>query len=142
MLIEEGVIHRGRLPRWITPSEICKILYILPKPISLIALLFIQNNSQFENKLKHAYLHLDSACLEDKGCLGLQIYSKQQSLSDEWSSCYVFRQQFVVKRVKFSADCLAIFLFTTTTTQPRPQVFMVNGSLTCNCAALLTSSDD
>ena len=147
MLIKEGVIHRGRLPRWITPSEICKVLYILPKPNSLIALLFIQNNSQFENKLKHAYLrqsqvHLDSACLEDKGCSGLQIYSKQQTLSVELSSCYVFRQQFVVKRVKCSADCSAIFLFTTTTTQPRPQVFTVNGSLTCNCAALLTSLVD
>ena len=33
--------------RWITLSEICLILYILRKPNSLIALLFIQNNSQF-----------------------------------------------------------------------------------------------
>ena len=32
-------------PRWITPSEICVILHILRKPNSLIALLFIQNNS-------------------------------------------------------------------------------------------------
>ena len=24
--IKEGVIHRGRRPRWITPSEICRIL--------------------------------------------------------------------------------------------------------------------
>ena len=32
-------------PRWITPSEICLILHILRKPNSLIALLFIQNNS-------------------------------------------------------------------------------------------------
>ena len=30
-------------------------------------------------------------------------------------------------------------LLTTKTTQPRPQVFSVNGSLTCNFAALLTS---
>ena len=27
--IKEGVIHRGRRPRWITPFEICRILYIL-----------------------------------------------------------------------------------------------------------------
>ena len=27
--IKEGVIHRGRKPRWITPSEICRILHIL-----------------------------------------------------------------------------------------------------------------
>ena len=38
--IEEGV-----WPRWITPSEICLILHILQKPNSLIASLFIQNNS-------------------------------------------------------------------------------------------------
>jgi len=30
-------------PRWITPSEICRILHILRKPNSIIALLFIQN---------------------------------------------------------------------------------------------------
>ena len=40
--IKEGVIHRGRRPRWITPSEICRILHILRKPTSIIALLFIQ----------------------------------------------------------------------------------------------------
>ena len=44
-------------PRWITPSEICIIiLHILRKSNSLIALLFIQNNSLFKNKLKQAYL--------------------------------------------------------------------------------------
>ena len=39
--VEEGVIHRGRRPRWITPSEICRIHHILWKPNSIIALLFI-----------------------------------------------------------------------------------------------------
>ena len=33
----------------------------------------------------------------------------------------------------------AIFVFTTETTQPRPQVFSVNGALTCKEAVLLTS---
>jgi len=41
--VEESVIHRGRRPKWITPSEICRILHILRKPNSIIALLFIQN---------------------------------------------------------------------------------------------------
>ena len=45
--IKEGVIHRRRRPRWITPSEICRILHILRKPNSIIALLFIQNISSF-----------------------------------------------------------------------------------------------
>ena len=36
----------------------------------------------------------------------------------------------------------SIFHFTTKTTQPHPKVFSVNGALTCNCAALLTSLVD
>ena len=48
--VDQGVL------RWITPSEICIILHILLKLNSIIALLFIQNNSKFKNKLKHAYL--------------------------------------------------------------------------------------
>ena len=45
--IKEGVVHRGRRPKWITLSEICRILHILWKPNSIIALLFIQNISSF-----------------------------------------------------------------------------------------------
>ena len=51
--IKEGVIHRGRRPRWITPSEICRILHIQQKPNSIIALLFIQNISQFLKEFHH-----------------------------------------------------------------------------------------
>ena len=51
--IKEGVIHRGRRPRWITPSEVCRILYILRKPNSIIALLFIQNISSFLKEFRH-----------------------------------------------------------------------------------------
>ena len=51
--IEEGVIHRGRRPRWITPSEICRILHILRKPNSIIASLFIQNISPFLKEFHH-----------------------------------------------------------------------------------------
>ena len=54
---EEDVIHRARRLRWITPSSsICRILHILRKPNSIIVLLFLQNNSKFKNKLKHANL--------------------------------------------------------------------------------------
>ena len=48
--IKEGVIHRDRRPRWITPFEICRVLHILRKPNSIIALLFIQNISLFDLK--------------------------------------------------------------------------------------------
>ena len=135
MQVEEGVVHRGRRPRWITHSSICIILFILRKANSLIALLFIQNNSQFKNMLTFVDVKFTSIVhvQKIKGCSRLQIYSKQQMLSVELSSYYVFGQQFVKKGVKCSADCSAIFLFTTTkTTQLRPQVFSVNGSLTCN----------
>ena len=39
-----------------------------------------------------------------------------------------------------TSEMSAIFVFTTKTTQPRPQLFSVNGALTCKKAALLTSS--
>ena len=35
---KEGVIHRGRRLRWITPSEICRILHTLRNLTSIIAL--------------------------------------------------------------------------------------------------------
>ena len=41
----------------------------------------------------------------------------------------------LLKRVK----CPPFFKFTTKTTQPRPQVFSVNGALNCTNAAFLTS---
>ena len=51
--IREGVIHRGHRPRWITPLEICRCLHILRKPNSIIALLFIQNTSEFLKEFHH-----------------------------------------------------------------------------------------
>ena len=51
--IKEDVIHRGRRARWITPSEICRLLHILRKPNSIIALLFIQNISSFLKGFRH-----------------------------------------------------------------------------------------
>ena len=51
--IKEGVIYRGWRPRWTTPSEICRILHILQKLNSIIALLFIQNISSFLKEFHH-----------------------------------------------------------------------------------------
>ena len=45
--------QRPKAPRWITPSEIWRILHILRKPNSIIALLFIQNISSFLNEFCH-----------------------------------------------------------------------------------------
>ena len=41
-----------------------------------------------------------------------------------------------------TSEIFATFVFTTRTSQPRPQLFLVNGALTCKEAALLTSSLD
>ena len=118
--IEEGVIHRGRSRKWITPSEICRILHILRQSNSIIALLFIQNNSNFKNKLKMltsvhvkftSIVHLFREIQYLKVCSGLQIYSKQQMLPVELTSrcsCYVFRQYLAVKRVQCPPDGSAI----------------------------------
>ena len=88
-------------------DRICRILHILRKPNSIIVLLFLQNNSKFKNKLKHANLgrckfisikHLYREVQE--------IYSQQQMLSVELFSCCscdVFGQYFEVQRVKCSA---------------------------------------
>ena len=50
---KEGVIHRGRRPRWIIPSEICRVLHILRKPNFINCLLFIQNISPFLKEFRH-----------------------------------------------------------------------------------------
>ena len=60
--IKEGVIHRGRRLRWITPSKIYRILNILQKPnsIIIIALLFIQNIFPFLKEFCHFALCFSS----------------------------------------------------------------------------------
>ena len=54
--IKKGVIHRGRRPRWITSSEICRILHIPRKPNSIIALLFIQNNNNNNHNNNNGFI--------------------------------------------------------------------------------------
>ena len=135
MEIEEGVIRRGRRPTRITPSEISIILHMIRKPNSIIVLLFIQNNSQFKNKAKTC---LPPSMLSSYSIVHVQSYSALQILSKQEMSpfklcscccCHVFSYNFaqflLLKRVK----CPLIFVFTTRTTQPRPQVFWVNGAL-------------
>ena len=107
MQIEESVIHRGRRPRWITSSEICLILHILRKPNSLIALLFIQNNSQFKNIAKiclPASMLSLSSIVYVQVCPAPQIFSKQQMSPSELSSCcfcYVFSHYFAQFQLQF-----------------------------------------
>ena len=111
-------------PRWITPSEICRILRIPRKPNSIIVLLFLQNNSKFKNKLKHA--NLGRCKFIPIGLQGLAVLAMFLDNISPWNEYNVPRQ-------------FRYFVLTTKTTQPRPLVFSVNGSITCNQAALLTS---
>ena len=130
---------------YITPSEISIILHMIQKPNSIIVLLFIQNNSQFKNIAKTCLppsMLSSPSIVHVQGCSAPQIFSKQQMSPFELSSCcschvfsYFFAQFLLLKRVK----CPPFFVFTTKTTQPRPQVFSVNGALTCKNAAVLTS---
>ena len=107
--------------------------------------IFIQNNSQFKNIAKTSLppsMLSSSSIAHVQGCSAPQIFSKQQMSPFELSSCcschvfsYFFAQFLLLKRVK----CPPFFVFTTKTTQPRSQVFSVNGALTCKNAAFLTS---
>ena len=101
--IEEGVIHQGRRPRWITPSEICLILHILRKPNSLIALLFIRSNSQFKNIAKTC-LPASSSIVYVQVCPASQIFYKQQMSPSQLSSCcfcHVFSYYFAQFQLQF-----------------------------------------
>ena len=88
------------------------------------------------------FMHIfDSA----QGCSAPQIFCKQQMSTFELFSCcschvfsYFFAQFLLLKRVK----CRPFLFSQPKQPQPRPQVFSVNGALTCKEAALLTSSVD
>ena len=90
-----------------TPSEICLILHILRKPNSLIALLFIQNNSQFKNIAKTflpASMLSSSSIAYGKVFPAPQIFSKQQMQPSKLSSCcfcYVFSHYFAQFQLQF-----------------------------------------
>ena len=143
---DRGCYPSKRRPRRITlPSEISIILHMIRKPNSIFFLLFIQNNSQFKSKAKTCLppsMLSSPSIAHVQGCSAPQIFSKQQMSPFELSSCcschvfsYFFAQFLLLKRVK----CPPFFVFTTKTTQTRPQVFSVNGALTCKNAAFLTS---
>ena len=138
---------RGGSYRRITPSEISIILHMIRKPNSIIVLLFIQNNSQFKNKAKTS---LPPSMLSSPSIVHVQsrsapqIFSKQQmspSPLELYSccSCHVFSYNFAQFLLLKLVKCAPFFVFTSETTHPRPQVFSVNGALTCKNAAFLTS---
>ena len=148
MEIEEGVNRRYRRPRQITPSRVSIILHMTRKPNSIFVLLFIQNNYQFTGNIAKTCLPppmlSSSSIVHVQSCSAPQIFSKQQMSPFELSSCcscHVFSYYFA-QFLLLTGEMSAIFVFTTKTTQPRPQIFSVNCPLTCKKVALLTSSVD
>ena len=136
-------LWRSRRVLSITPSEISIILHIIRKLNSITVLLFVQNNSQLKNEAKTCLspsMLSSPSIVHVQGCSAPQIFSKQQMSSFKLCSClvftsYIFAQFLLLKQVK----CVPFFVFTTKTTQPRPQVFSFNSALTCKNAAFLTS---
>ena len=61
--ISEGVIHRGLRPRWITLSSTCRILHILRKPHSIIAIYYVGVNQSINQASKQAIIQSKSRLL-------------------------------------------------------------------------------
>ena len=98
--------------------------------------------------LKHAYLHrsIDVNFIFDTARLVLFSSANILQIADGtlrvvsllFLPC--FKLLFRLILTLETSEMSAIFVWTTKTTQPRPQVFSVDGALTCKKAALLTSS--
>ena len=132
MEIEEGVIRRGRRPRRITPSQISIILHMIRKPNSIIVFYSFKIIPSLKITLKHAYLHRCQVHLRQCTFRVVQLRKYSPNSRCRPLRCvlavfsYNFAQFLPLKRVK----CPSFFVFTPKTTQPRPQVFSVNGALT------------
>ena len=116
---------------WVGYEEFCKLRRVLSTEVTYTlldlqnssyptkaefnnCLLFLQNNSKFKNKLKHANLgrckHIDNASLSglSLGAWSLLRSANILQIADVvrrvifFCSCDVFRQYFAVKRVKCS----------------------------------------
>ena len=112
-------------------TEICSIFHMLRKPNSLIALLFIQNNSKFKN-MAETYLPASmlnsSSIVYVEVCPVPQVFSKEQMSPPELSSCcfcHVFSYYSSCSSYSWQEWNVRHFFFTTKTTQPRPQVLSV-----------------
>ena len=137
----QGEIFRAVRSRWITPAEFCLILHILRKPNSLIALFFIQNNSQFKNIAKTflpASMSSSSSIVYVQVCPARQIFSKQQMSPSELSSCcfcHVFSYYFAQFQLQFlllqRVKCPPYFFHNQKNSTSCPGL-LGNGVLTCS----------
>ena len=132
--IEEGVIYRGRRPRWITTSEICLILHILRKPNSLTAFYPFKIIPSVKTELKHAYLHRCQVHLRYCTFRFVQLRKYSPNSRCRPLSCLLAVFAMFLAIISPSSSCSSYswnewnvrhFFFTTKTPQPRLQVFSV-----------------
>ena len=122
-------------------SEISIILHMIRKPNSITVLLFIQNNSQFKNI---AETSLSASMLSLSSIVYVQVLSSSANILQIadvalrvvfllFLLCFqpLFRLVPAVVPTLETSQVSAILVFTTKTTQSRPQVFSVKGALTC-----------
>ena len=113
--IKEGVIHLGLRPRWITLSEICRILHILRKPNSIIALLFIQNISPFLMEFRRFALcfSLTKITISSPGFFGQRLNNLQRAplLTSFWRQRlnYLQRAPLLTSLIEYDEDSFQIW---------------------------------
>ena len=140
---------QGGCYRLITSSEISIVLHLIRKRNTIIVLLFIQNHWQFKNIAKTCLppsMSRSSLIVHVQGCSALQ--NNFLLIADValpvvfllFLPC--FQLLFHLVLTLETSEMSAIFVFTTKTTQPCPQVVSVNSALTSKEAALLTSLVD
>ena len=120
---------------------------MIRKPNPIIVLLFIQIIPSLKRQPRHAYLHrsIDVKFIFDSARLGLFSSANILQITDVALRVVflLFSPRFqLLFRLVFTletSEMSAIFVSTTKTTQPRPQVFPVKSALTCKNAAFLTS---
>ena len=114
--ISEGVIHLGLRPLWITPSKTCRILHILRKPISIIALLFIQNTSTFLRSFAislFVFLLTKDNTISSPGFFGQRYNNLQRAalLTTFWSHRFnnLQRAALLTSLIQFDKDSFQIW---------------------------------
>ena len=111
--IKKGVIHRSGRPRWITSSEICRILHILRKPNSIIALLFIQNIYSFLKEFRHFALCFSAHLSLSPGFRGQRFNNLQRAalLTSFWRQWFnnFRRAPLLTSLIQYGGDSFQIW---------------------------------
>ena len=112
---------------------------VIRKPNSITVLLFIQNNSQFKNIAKTCLpLSIHRCSVHLRQCTFRFVLLRKHSPNSRCRPSNCLLTVRLVLTLETSEMSHHFFKFTSKTTQPRPQVFSVNGALTCSISFLHT----